>query len=195
MCLTFTIQGLWVRISRQQKKDNHKEQILWFLWRTSLRCRFCKALCGAMMRLLDLALNQKVTTFGAWLLKKKNAKTTSEHLSVLSFSLFLSLSLSLSEGQFTFILPLFKLLTVDSFSFLFVGFMNLHCWQEKKVPRLTTRCISFPVQTWVTCWWCPALSGVVFTTLGRVWWKCVKTGWRLCRLMWQTTLVLYSKKG
>ena len=47
-------------------------------------------------------------------------------------SLSLSLFLSLSEGQFTFILPLFKLLTFDSFLFLYVGFINLHCWQEKR---------------------------------------------------------------
>lgn len=42
----------------------------------------------------------------------------------------LYLSLSLSEGQFTFILPLFKLLTFSSFLFsssYVVGFMNLHC--------------------------------------------------------------------
>ena len=115
--------------SQDKRKNNHKEQILWSLWRTSLRCRFCKALRRAMMRLLDLALNQKVTTFGAWLLKKKMPKPP-QNTSVSSLSL--SLFLSLSEGQFTFILPLFKLLTFDSFLFLYVGFINLHCWQEKR---------------------------------------------------------------
>lgn len=75
------------------------------------------ALCGALLRLLDLALNQKVTTFGAQIFKKKKkAKTTSEHLSVLSLYLFLSLC----GGQFTFILPRFKLLPLSDLCFCFL---------------------------------------------------------------------------
>lgn len=59
-----------------------------------------KALFRALLRLKHMAVNQKVT---ALVLNSKNAKTTSEHLSVHSLSF--CFSLSLFEGQFTFILP------------------------------------------------------------------------------------------
>lgn len=51
------------------------------------------ALCGALLRLLDLALNQKVTTFGAQIFKKKKSQN---HLRTPQCPLSLSLSLSLS---------------------------------------------------------------------------------------------------
>lgn len=80
------------------------------------------ALCGALLRLLDLALNQKVTTFGAQIFKKKKkkAKTTSEHLSVLSLYLFLSLSVEDSLHLFCPVLSYYLYLIFVSAFFL--------CW-------------------------------------------------------------------
>lgn len=119
------------------KENLNKEQILWFLQRTSLRCRVCKLfaeLCWGCWTwhwirkspLLVLDYIKKNT-------QKKNTQKCQNHLRTPQCPL--SLSHSLSEGQFTFILPLFKLLTFHFSWFLFwsscVSFMNLHCWQEK----------------------------------------------------------------
>lgn len=59
------------------------------------------ALCGALLRLLDLALNQKVTTFGAQIFKKKKKKPKPPQNTSVS-SLFISFSLSVEDSLHLF---------------------------------------------------------------------------------------------
>lgn len=128
------------------------------------------ALCGALLRLLDLALNQKVTTFGAQIFKKKKkAKTTSEHLSVLSLYLFLALC----GGQFTFILPRFKLLPLSDLCFCFLLMLVLwNCTADTtKVSVFCDKWISLLVQTSISSLQCFNLltqyTMLCFTMMGQ----------------------------
>lgn len=59
------------------------------------------ALCGALLRLLDLALNQKVTTFGAQIFKKKKKKPKPPQNTSVS-SLFISFSLYVEDSLHLF---------------------------------------------------------------------------------------------
>lgn len=146
----------WGFKEEKKKRIKTKEnKSFGFLWRTSLRCRVWHVSFLAELRrgcwtwhwirkspllVLDYLKIKKINKY-----KKKKGKCQNHLRNTSVSSLFISLSLT--EGQFTFILPPFKLLTFIlslffgflSFSSSYVGFMNLHCWQERrKVPRLTT---------------------------------------------------------
>lgn len=94
------------------------------------------ALCGALLRLLDLALNQKVTTFGAQTFKKKMPKPP-QNTSV--SSLFISFSLSVGDSLHLFCPVLsyyLYLIFVSAFFFL--------CWfyETALLTRQRSQCFA-----------------------------------------------------
>lgn len=95
------------------------------------------ALCGALLRLLDLALNQKVTTFGAQTFKKKKMPKPPQNTSV--SSLFISFSLSVGDSLHLFCPVLsyyLYLIFVSAFFFL--------CWfyETALLTRQRSQCFA-----------------------------------------------------
>lgn len=188
-----------------KEKINKKEQILWFLWRAWLRCRVWPvSSVPSSVGVVGLGTESERHHFwcSTIYICKKNAKTTSEHLSVLS--LYLSLSLRDSLHLFC---PCLSYLPSSSLCFCFLhvlGFMNLYCWQEK-LPCLTinnVHCLCRPGSDIcvLTCWDCniflphwadsDGVGSVIYHKTS------VKTLWHsLYCLLWQTALILYSKTG
>lgn len=164
------------------------------------------ALCGAVLRLLGLGTESESHHFWCLIIKITKMPKPPQNTSVSS----LSISLSLRDSLHVFFPCLSYKLSTSLWSCFCLHMLDLWaCWQEKG-PMFWRQMNFTPrvdlIYTWFTSLWCFNLFRLqyIFTASGRFWkWrfccltpKCVKTVWHsLYCLMWQTTLILYSKKG
>lgn len=122
----------------RNKQKRKKEQILWFLKDIiKKKTQSLSALLRSRVEVVGLGTESESHLFWCSIIEGKktnnNAKTTSEHLSVLSLSLSLSFSFSLWDSLHLFS-PCFKLFTFN-FSLFFVFFVFICRFYE---PALLT---------------------------------------------------------